>query len=60
MKLVFAPGNVNTVVRSIEMHHQPMERGIPGDVVGFNVKGISVKDLHRGFVASDALNDPAG
>jgi hypothetical protein len=26
--------------------------------VGFNVKGISVKDLHRGSVAGDMNNDP--
>jgi elongation factor 1-alpha len=32
---------------------------IPGDNVGFNVKGLSVKELRRGFVASDVKNDPA-
>jgi elongation factor 1-alpha len=32
---------------------------IPGDNVGFNVKGLSVKELKRGFVVSDAKNDPA-
>jgi translation elongation factor EF-1alpha len=32
---------------------------IPGDNVGFNVKGLAVKDLRRGFVASDVKNDPA-
>ena len=31
----------------------------PGDNVGFNVKGVSVKELRRGFVASDIKNDPA-
>ncbi len=31
----------------------------PGDNVGFNVKGLSVKELRRGFVASDIKNDPA-
>jgi len=31
----------------------------PGDNVGFNVKNVSVKDLRRGFVASDIKNDPA-
>ena len=31
----------------------------PGDNVGFNVKNISVKELRRGFVASDIKNDPA-
>ncbi len=31
----------------------------PGDNVGFNVKNISVKELKRGFVASDIKVDPA-
>jgi len=31
----------------------------PGDNVGFNVKNVSVKELRRGFVASDVKNDPA-
>ena len=31
----------------------------PGDNVGFNVKNVSVKELKRGFVASDIKNDPA-
>merc|ERR1711865_504815 len=32
---------------------------IPGDNVGFNVKGLSVTDIKRGYVASDAKNVPA-
>merc|ERR1711915_776955 len=32
---------------------------VPGDNVGFNVKNVSVKDLKRGYVASDSKNDPA-
>ncbi|CAF0926073.1 unnamed protein product [Adineta steineri] len=34
-------------------------KALPGDNVGFNVKNISVKDIKRGFVASDIKNDPA-
>lgn len=30
-----------------------------GDNVGFNVKNLSVKDIRRGYVASDSKNDPA-
>lgn len=36
-----------------------MPEATPGDNVGFNVKGISVKDIRRGNVASDNKNDPA-
>jgi len=41
------------------MHHTQLEEAIPGDNVGFNIKGINAKDLKRGFVASDSKNDPA-
>jgi elongation factor 1-alpha len=41
------------------MHHESMPEATPGDNVGFNVKGLSVKDIKRGNVASDATNDPA-
>ena len=32
---------------------------MPGDNVGFNVRGVAVKELRRGYVCSDARNDPA-
>lgn len=41
------------------MHHEALPEAIPGDNVGFNVKGLSVKDIKRGNVASDSKNDPA-
>jgi len=41
------------------MHHEQLPEATPGDNVGFNVKGISVKDIRRGNVASDNKNDPA-
>merc|ERR1739849_46424 len=31
----------------------------PGDNVGFNIKGLSVKQINRGNVASDAKKAPA-
>merc|ERR1711881_713753 len=53
------PMNVTTEVKSVEMHHESIEEAVPGDNVGFNVKGLSVNDIKRGFVASDSKNDPA-
>ena len=46
-------------VKSVEMHHESLPEAGPGDNVGFNVKNVSVKELKRGFVASDSKNDPA-
>lgn len=41
------------------MHHEPLSEAIPGDNVGFNIRGVAVKDLKRGYVCSDNKNDPA-
>jgi elongation factor 1-alpha len=59
MVVTFAPAMVTTEVKSVEMHHEAMPEAVPGDNVGFNVKNVSVKDIRRGFVASDSKNDPA-
>jgi len=59
MVVTFAPVNVTTEVKSVEMHHQQMAEAEPGDNVGFNVKNVSVKEVRRGNVASDSKNDPA-
>merc|ERR1719393_1036560 len=57
--VTFAPSGVTTEVKSVEMHHESLAEGLPGDNVGFNVKNVSVKDIRRGNVASDSKNDPA-
>lgn len=59
MQVCFGPFGTTTEVKSVEMHHEQVPEAIPGDNVGFNVKGLSVKDIKRGFVASDAKNVPA-
>jgi len=58
MVVTFAPSGITTEVKSVEMHHEALEQAVPGDNVGFNVKNIAVKDLHRGMVAGDSKNDP--
>jgi elongation factor 1-alpha len=59
MNVTFAPGNKQTEVKSVEMHHEQMAEAEPGDNVGFNVKNLSVKDIRRGNVCSDTKRDPA-
>jgi elongation factor 1-alpha len=59
MVVTFGPLGVTTEVKSVEMHHENVEKAEPGDNVGFNVKNLSVKDIKRGYVASDSKNDPA-
>ena len=58
MLVSFAPANITTECKSVEMHHTQLEEAIPGDNVGFNVKNISVKDVRRGHVVGDSKNDP--
>jgi len=55
----FGPAGLTTEVKSVEMHHEALVEAVPGDNVGFNCKNVSVKDLKRGFVASNAAEDPA-
>merc|ERR1712133_178591 len=56
--VTFAPANITTEVKSVEMHHESLAEALPGDNVGFNVKNVSVKEIKRGNVASDSKNDP--
>jgi elongation factor 1-alpha len=58
MTVTFAPVGLSTEVKSVEMHHEALAEATPGDNVGFNIKGIAVKQLRRGFVAGDSKNDP--
>jgi elongation factor 1-alpha len=59
MTVGFCPAEVTSEVNSVEMHHESLTEAMPGDNVGFNVKGVSVKEIRRGMVASDVKNDPA-
>jgi elongation factor 1-alpha len=56
--VVFMPAGVSGEVRSIEMHHEKMEEALPGDNIGFNVKGVSKTDIKRGDVAGHPQNPP--
>jgi elongation factor 1-alpha len=58
MVVTFAPVNVTTEVKSVEMHHESLPEAVPGDNVGFNVKNVSIKDIRRGNVAGDSKKDP--
>jgi elongation factor 1-alpha len=58
MSVTFAPADVKSDVKSVEMHHTSVPEAIPGDNVGFNIKGLSVKDIKRGYVCGDTKNDP--
>jgi len=57
-KVVFEPAGVSGEVKSIEMHHEQIPQAEPGDNIGFNVRGVSKKDLKRGDVCGHPDNPP--
>ncbi len=57
-KIIFQPIGETGEVKSIEMHHEKLERAEPGDNIGFNVKGIEFRKLKRGDVAGHLENPP--
>ncbi len=61
-KIVAMPGRegkgVVGEVKSIEMHHEQLQKAEPGDNVGFNVRGFGKKDLARGDVLGHVDNPP--
>jgi elongation factor 1-alpha len=58
MVCTFAPVQITTEDKSVEMHHESLPEAVPGDNVGFNVKNVSVKDIRRGNVCGDSKKDP--
>ena len=58
MVVSFAPGNLITKVKTVEMHHEQLDEAYPVENFGFNVMNVAVKGFRRGYVASDSVNDP--
>ncbi|TLZ70282.1 MAG: translation elongation factor EF-1 subunit alpha [Methanobacteriota archaeon] len=58
MKVAFQPADKVGEVKSIEMHHEAIAEAVPGDNVGFNVRGLDKKDLRRGDVAGPVDHPP--
>jgi len=59
MVIRFAPTGLSAECKSVEMHHEQLEEANPGDNVGFNIKGLSIKQINRGNVASNSKKCPA-
>jgi len=57
-KIVFMPPGIVGEVRTIEMHHERLSEALPGDNIGFNVRGISKDQVRRGDVAGHLTNPP--
>ncbi|MEA1905997.1 MAG: translation elongation factor EF-1 subunit alpha [Euryarchaeota archaeon] len=57
-KVLFMPSGAAGEVKSIEMHHEEVPEAVPGDNIGFNVRGVGKKDVRRGDVCGPASNPP--
>ncbi|WP_232687181.1 translation elongation factor EF-1 subunit alpha [Halobacterium zhouii] len=55
----FQPSDVGGEVKTIEMHHEEVDKAEPGDNVGFNVRGIGKDDIRRGDVCGPADDPPS-
>jgi elongation factor 1-alpha len=56
--IVFMPANARGECKDIETHHTKIPQAIPGDNIGFNVRGIAKTDVHRGDVAGHPDKPP--
>jgi len=56
--IIIMPEGIKTDVKSIEMHHQALQKAEPGDNIGFNIKGVEKKDIKRGDVVGPVNNPP--
>jgi elongation factor 1-alpha len=59
MNVSFMPANKFGEIKSIEMHHEEIPEALPGDNVGFNVRGIAKNDIRRGDVTGPADKPPS-
>ncbi len=57
-KVIFMPSGKSGEVKSIEMHHEAVTEALPGDNVGFNVRGIDKNDIRRGDVVGPVSSPP--
>jgi elongation factor 1-alpha len=57
-KVIVMPAGVTGEIKSIETHHTQMESAEAGDNIGFNLRGIDKKSIHRGDVIGSADSPP--
>jgi len=58
MVMKISPQCITSTAESIEMCHEAMAEAIDGDFVGVQIKNVSINEVRRGDVMSDAKNDP--
>jgi len=57
-KVAIEPSGAQGEVKTIEMHHEQLPQAVPGDNVGFNIRGLGKGDVARGDVVGPSSNPP--
>ncbi len=57
-KIIIEPIHKVGEAKSIEMHHERLDKAEPGDNIGINVRGIEKKDIKRGDVIGHPDSPP--
>ncbi len=56
--VIIEPIHKTAEAKSIEMHHERLDKAEPGDNIGVNLKGVERKELKRGDVIGHPANPP--
>merc|ERR1719192_1151541 len=57
MVVTFAPVNLSTEVKPVEMHHESLPEAVPGDNVGFNIQSV---EMHHESLPDAVPGDNVG
>ncbi|MFA5357960.1 MAG: translation elongation factor EF-1 subunit alpha [Candidatus Izemoplasmatales bacterium] len=57
--IIVMPSKKTGEVKTIEEHHEQLAQALPGNNVGFSVRGLSKDDLNRGDVIGPVSKPPA-
>ena len=58
-KVIVMPAGVSGEVKSIETHHTQMDSAEAGDNIGFNLRGVDKKLIHRGDMIGNSESPPS-
>ena len=58
-KVIVMPASVSGEVKSIETHHTQMDSAEAGDNIGFNLRGVDKKLIHRGDIIGNIESPPS-
>ena len=57
--VLIVPSGLKSEVRTIEQYHERIQTAKAGNDIGINLRGIAVRDVHRGDILCHVENPPA-